>query len=137
MYEYMDLNHAESVPNVDMNKPIQETFYLPMHAVYKSESTTTKLRVIFDASAKSSTGISLSDSLLVGLTVHSPLIDVLLRFCLHHVALASNVSKMYHAIELVPADRDLHRFVWNNDPKDPLIDYQMTSHFWSVSIFFL
>ena len=35
-----------------------------MHTIYKSESTTTKLRVVLDASAKSSTGISLYDSLL-------------------------------------------------------------------------
>ena len=49
----MDLKHAECVPEADMHKPSQETFYLPMHAVRKEESTTTKLRVVFDASAKS------------------------------------------------------------------------------------
>ncbi len=56
-----------------------QVFYLPMHVVYK-ESTTTKVR---DASAKSSTGVSLNDTLLVGPTMHSPLIDVILRFRLH------------------------------------------------------
>ena len=78
MNEYMDLKHAELVPEENLNKPLQETFYLPMHAVRKEEGTTTKLRVVFDASAKSSTGISLNESLLVGPTVHPPLIDVLL-----------------------------------------------------------
>ena len=109
MNEYMDLKHAELVPEEDLNKPLQETFYLPMHAVRKEESTTTKLRVVFDASAKSSTGISLNESLLVGPTVHPPLIDVLLRFRTHRVALTTDVSKMYRAVELVPVDRDLHR----------------------------
>ena len=37
-------------------------------------------QAVFDASAKSSSGVSLNDLLLVGPTVHSPLIDVLLRF---------------------------------------------------------
>lgn len=49
-----------------------------MHLVYKESSSTTKVRVVFDASAKSSTGVSLNDMLLVGPTVHSTLTDVLL-----------------------------------------------------------
>ena len=68
------------VPIADLERPPDKMFYLPMHAVYKASSTTTKVRVVFDASAKSSTGISLNDMLLVGSTVHPPLIDVLLRF---------------------------------------------------------
>ena len=131
--EYIDLEHAELVPETDLNKPMSETFYLPMHAVCKEESTTTKFRVVFDASAKSSTGISLNDSLLVGPTVHPPLLDVLLLFRKHRVALTTDVSKMYRAIELVPADRDLHRFVWRNDPKEPLCNYRMTRVTFGVS----
>lgn len=44
----------------------------------------------------------------------------------HTVALTPDVSKMYRAVELIPADRDLHRFVWRNDSKEPLFDYRMT-----------
>ncbi len=57
MREYVDLEHAELVPPDDLDKQV---FYLPMHVVYK-ESTTTKVRAVFDASAKSSTGVSLND----------------------------------------------------------------------------
>ncbi|XP_064405765.1 uncharacterized protein LOC135350852 [Halichondria panicea] len=130
MNEYMDLKHAECVPEADMHKPSQETFYLPMHAVRKEESTTTKLRVVFDASAKSSNGISLNDSLLVGPTIHPPLIDVLLRFRTHRIALTTDVSKMYRVVELTTADRDLHRFVRRNNP---LLDYRITRITFGVS----
>lgn len=34
----MDLKHAELVPETDLHKPTQETFYLPMHAVHKDNS---------------------------------------------------------------------------------------------------
>ena len=116
------MEHAELVPVADLQKPPEEVFYLPMHAVRKEHSTTTKIRAVFDASAKSSTGVSLNDTLLVGPTVHSPLIDVLLRFRLHRVALTTDVSKMYRAVELIPPDRDLHRFVWRMTPDELLLD---------------
>ena len=38
-----------------------------MHIVYKQSSSTTKVCVVFDASAQSSTGVSLNNLLLVGL----------------------------------------------------------------------
>ena len=83
MQEYFDLKHAEPVPDADLDKPVQQVFYLPIHAVEKESSATTKIRAVFDASAKSSSGTSLNDILQVGPTIHSPLNDVLLRFRIH------------------------------------------------------
>ena len=133
MREYLDLGHAEPVPIKDLEKPQSEVFYLPMHAVYKTSSTTTKVRAVFDASAKSTTGVSLNDCLLVGPTVHSSLVDVLLRFRLHRVAITTDISKMYRAIELVEPDRDLHRFIWRSTPSEVVKDYRMTRVTFGVS----
>lgn len=131
--EYLSLGHAKPVPSSDMEKPIDQVFYLPIHAVYKSSSTTTKVRAVFDASAKSSAGISLNDCLLVGPTVHSPLIDVLLRFRMYRIALTTDISKMYRAIELENDDRDLHRFLWRSDKSEAIRDYRMTRVTFGVS----
>ena len=133
MEEYFELNHAEIVPSADLQKPPCEVFYLPMHAVHKEQSTTTKLRIVFDASAKSATGVSLNDLLLVGPTIHPPLIDVLIRFRFYRIAITADVSKMYRAIELAPADKNLHRFVWRTDSSKPLADYRMTRVTFGVS----
>ncbi len=131
--EYFTLGHAEPVPVTDTNKPPSEVFYLPMHAVKKPSSTTTKLRVVFDGSAKSTTGVSLNDTLMVGPNIHSPLLDVLLRFRLYRIALTADVSKMYRAIELSERDKDYHRFVWRKHPNEPLIDYRMTRITFGIS----
>ena len=133
MNECFEKGHAKLVPLDDLEKSLQDVFYLPMHAVKKKSSTTIKIRAVFDASAKSSTGVSLNDTLLVGPTIHPPLLDVLLHFSLHHVALLADVSRMYRAIELTKPDRDLHRFVWRRNLKDPLLDYSMTRVTFGVS----
>ena len=70
--------------------------------------------------------MSLNDTLLVGPTIHPPLIDVLIRFRSHLIALVADVSRMYRAVKLADPDRDYHRFVWRESPKDPLRDYRMT-----------
>ena len=97
-----------------------------MHAVVKESSSTTKLRVVFDASATSSSGHSLSDTLLVVPTLYHNLTDILLQFRSYPVAISADISKMYRAVELSPPDRDLHRFVWRPDQKSELQDYCMT-----------
>ena len=133
MKEYLKLGHAELVPLEDMNLPVSETFYLPMHTVHKQSSTTTKIRAVFDASMKSTSGVSLNDLLLVGPTVHPQLVDVLIRFRMHRIALVADVSKMYRAVELPVSDRNLHRFVWRDDPGDSLQDYRMTRVTFGIS----
>ena len=106
---------------------------MPVHVVYKTSSSMTKMRAIFDGSALSSTGVSLNDMLLVGPTVHPPLLDVILRFRWHRIALKADVTKMYRAIELDKQDRDLHRFVWRSSPEKVLKDYRMTRVTFGIS----
>ena len=133
MQEYFDMGHAEPVPETDLHRPQGSVFYLPMHTVRKESSTTTRVRAVFDASAKSSNGTSLNDILLIGPTIHSSLVDVLLRFRMHRIALTTDVSRMYRAVLLAQSDRDLHRFVWRNNPSQDLRDYRMTRVTFGVS----
>jgi len=52
---YADLVHSELVAKKYLHKPESHTLYMPMHGVVKEASTTTKLRIVCDASAKTST----------------------------------------------------------------------------------
>ena len=70
---------------------------------------------------------------MVGPTVHPQVIDVLLRFRMYRIALIADVSIMYRAVELLPANRDLHRFVWRAEQGDNLKDYRMTRVTFEVS----
>ena len=93
--ECLEMGHAEAVPETELNKASTNVLYLPMHAVWKESRTTTKLRVVFDSCMKSNSGASLDNRLLVGSIVNESVINVLLRFRQHEVAVTSDMSKMY------------------------------------------
>lgn len=109
--EYFQMGHAEAVSEVDILKPPHSCFHMPMHTVRKESSSTTEIRAVFDVLAKTSTGVSLNDILLVGPMVHSSLVDVLLRICQHRIALITDVSRLYRAVSLPECDCDLHRLI--------------------------
>jgi len=58
-------------------------FYMPHHGVLKETSSTTRLRVVFNGSEKSSNGVSLNDLLMLSPKVQDDLIDIIQRFWLH------------------------------------------------------
>ena len=64
------------------------------------ESSTTKLHVVFDASAKTTTSHSLYDQLLPTPSLYPLLSSVLTKFRSHPVALSSDISKMFREILL-------------------------------------
>jgi hypothetical protein len=46
--------------------PKDDAVYLPHHAVMKESSSPTRLREVFDGSAKTTNGLSLNDNLMCG-----------------------------------------------------------------------
>ncbi|XP_076235095.1 uncharacterized protein LOC143179667 [Calliopsis andreniformis] len=89
--EYLRLGHMTLIENSSTD----DGYYLPHHAIIKQSSLTTKLRVVFDASAKTSTGTSLNEHLLAGPTVQETLYALLIRFRSHSYVLTADIEKMY------------------------------------------
>ena len=68
-------------------------YYLPHHPVVREDKLTTKLRILYDASARID-GPSLSDDdLYTGPKFGQSIIDILLRFRAHKIALAADIGK--------------------------------------------
>ena len=123
--EYLDLGHAQLLAEDDFKVPTPLTYYLPMHGVYKAGSSTTKLRVVFDASAPSAGSVSLNQTLGIGPTLHPPLDQILLKFRTYKVALTADIKGMYREILLDSADKHYHRFLWRANQGDPIEDFKM------------
>ena len=123
--EYISMGHAQLATPQELCLPDQFCYYMPMHAVFKSSSSSTKIRVVFDASCPTSSGVSLNDILEAGPTLHPNLDIILVRFRSYRVALSGDVSKMYREVLLSEADRQYHRFVWRPQLVQPCRDYVM------------
>lgn len=124
--DFIEKGHAEIVPAEDLKKPIEQVFYMPMHAVYKSSSSSTKIRPVCDASAASSTGVSYNDMLSAGPSLYPSLPSILIKFRDAPIAMSADVAKMYRQILLHPKDRDYHRFLFSPDDKR-LVDFRMNT----------
>ena len=85
-------------------------FYLPHHAVIKEDSTTTRIRVVFDGSAKTSSGVSLNEALMVGPTIQADLFTLLTRFRSHAYALTADIEKMYRKVLVHSEDAIYQKF---------------------------
>jgi hypothetical protein len=107
--EYERLGHMEEI-NVDMN--IDDGYYLPHHGVLRPDSQTTKLRVVFDASAKTTNGKSLNDILSKGGVIQDDLFSILLRFRKHAYAFSADIEKMFRQILIDPSQTHLQRILW-------------------------
>ncbi|GFR03292.1 DUF1758 domain-containing protein [Trichonephila clavata] len=95
-------------------------FYLPHHAVIRSDKTTSRLRIVFDGSAHEDGHSSLNQSLYTGPNLHPNMLELLLRFRKNPVAFTADVKSAFLQIELDLRDREFTRFFWtdnlNNNP---------------------
>lgn len=95
-------------------------YYNPHLAVIRKEATTTKLRVVYDTSAKSGKGgVSLNDCLHKGPSLTPLLFDILVRFREKRVALVGDIEKAFLNIEVDKADGDFLRFPWLENASQP------------------
>lgn len=125
MQEYRDLGHMTEIdPSCPSTVPI---YYLPHHGVQKQDSATTKLRVVFNASAKTNTALSLNDVLKVGPTIQNDLFTILLRFRQHNVVMIGDIAKMYRQINVLESERDLQRIIWRDSPECKIGHYQLNT----------
>ncbi|XP_038106683.1 uncharacterized protein LOC119766295 [Culex quinquefasciatus] len=127
MSEYQQLGHMELIPQSEVDKHPSECFYLPHHAVQKEDSSTTKLRVVFDGSCRTSSGVSLNDRLLIGPNNNEDLYDVYCRFRTYPVVFVSDIENMYRQVRVNKQDTDFQRIVWRDDPDQPVQHYRLTT----------
>ena len=88
-----------------------QVVYLPNKEVVKEDRSTTKLSIVFDASAKYQDTISLNDVLYKGPCLNVDLQSLLLNFHVRPVVLTADIEKAYLQINIDEEHRDYLRFL--------------------------
>ncbi|XP_025192697.1 uncharacterized protein LOC112592764, partial [Melanaphis sacchari] len=126
MSEYEDLGHMSLAEGVGQ-------YFIPHHAVQKMEGDSVKLRVVFDASAKCHSGLSLNQCLMVGPKLQQDIVDVLIGFRVHKVAFTTDICKMYRQIDVLPQYRGYQYILWRESPQLTVKEYSLNTVTYGVN----
>ncbi|XP_076544258.1 uncharacterized protein LOC143305274 [Osmia lignaria lignaria] len=121
--EYETLGHMKQVDPLPSSH--KNCYYIPHHAVIRESSVTTRLRVVFNASRRTSDGTSLNDHLFTGPKLQQDLVSILIRWRQFQYVYTADIEKMYRQILVHPEDTDYQRILWRDSPLKPVNEYQL------------
>ncbi|GFW23582.1 DUF1758 domain-containing protein [Trichonephila clavipes] len=116
--------HVEEIKNEALDKI---NYYIPHHSVHKPEMTSTLLRIVLDASAKTTSGFSLNSILLNGGIIQQDLFSIVSMFRKHEYAFSADIKNMYRQILVDPNQRDLQRVMWKTSADSPVKTYKLAT----------
>ena len=109
----------QSIMEKVTKEPGCQEFYIPHKPVVREATESTKVRIVFDASAKGTEkGPSLNDCLESGPPLQNLLWNVLVRNRLKAVALCGDLKQAFLQVRIKEEDRDALQIHWIKD-KDP------------------
>ena len=114
--EQLDTGIVEFPPEEPTGKRI---FYMPHKPVIRQSATTTKIRMVFDASAKPQPlESSVNECMHTGPPLLPHLWDIMIRTRMCTNFLLAGIQKAFHQIGIKKEDRDAFRFLFNINGKD-------------------
>ncbi|GFW03681.1 integrase catalytic domain-containing protein [Trichonephila clavipes] len=123
MEEYQNLGHMTPLTS-DVKHP---HYFLPHHGVINDNISTTKLRVVFDGSFKSTNGNSLNDILLTGKKLQSDIFLTLLKFRFFPIAFSAGIAKMYKQILISQDVACFQQIFWRKSLEEPLVIFKINT----------
>ncbi|XP_061506858.1 uncharacterized protein LOC133392122 [Anopheles gambiae] len=116
--------HKGYVRKLDSNEIPEVKWFLPIFPI-KNPNKPGKIRIVWDAAAKSSHGLSLNCMLLQGPDLLCSLLNILLCFRLGQIAIAGDIREMFHQISMRREDQMYQCFYWTEQDGE-LAVYTMT-----------
>lgn len=118
--EALDLGHLRYATPEEI-EDTTNAYFMPQHIVYKETSTTTKARIVFDASAKTSNGFSLNDRLMVGPVIQNDLFTILANWRLYEIGFTADICQMYKQVWVHQDDARFQRILYRPNPNTELL----------------
>ena len=121
--EQLRLGIIERAPEV----PTGKEFYIPHKDVTRKNAEITKLRIVYDASARGNNDQpSLNDCLHPGPALQNHLWDILVKSRFYPVLLTGDLQKAFLQIRIKEEERDSLRFYWKDPKSEQLTVYRFT-----------
>ncbi|KAG7197684.1 hypothetical protein KM043_014446 [Ampulex compressa] len=121
--EYLALGHIKLLSDDSQSN---KAFYLLHNCMFKIDSLTTKLRVIFDVSCKNSTNIYLNNALRVGPVIETDLVSILLRLRMHAHVVTLDIVKMYRQILVDKGQTCSQRILWRENSNTKIDTFELS-----------
>jgi hypothetical protein len=101
-------------------------FYIPHRHVIRESAQTTKMRIVYDASARESPeSPSLNDCLYPGPALQNKLWDVLVQQRAHPVAISGDIKQAFLQIRVRESERNALRFHWKSNVDAKVLTYRL------------
>lgn len=101
----------ERVTEKESEPPLGRKHY----PVIRQDKATKNVRVVFDASCAEGNGLSLNQCLHAGPSFGQSILDILVRFRTHSIALVGDIEKAFLMVRIAERDRNALRFMWYDD----------------------
>ena len=125
MQEYLDSRYM--IPASPESEPLGKSYVLPHHAVLKMSSTTTKVRVVYDASCKTSDGPSLNDHLLAGPKLQIDIRDILFLWRRYEFVFTADIARMYLQFWISKKHFPYQKILWRFNMDEPIKEFYLTT----------
>ena len=108
---FVEQREAGIIETVESTSTLGDCHYIAHHPVFREDKKTSKLRIVFDTSAKENRP-SLNEVLYKGPQLTPSIFDILIRFRTYAIALTSDIEKSLHQVSVHEKDREILRFLW-------------------------
>lgn len=126
LMEYISLKHMTPISPLNHSR-YPDHYYLPHHAVIKPESTTTKVRVVFNASSLTSNNLSLNDVLHTGPVLQNDLTILIIKWRFFQYVFNGDIRQMYRQILVNPAHAPFQCILYRSNPSDRIQDFMLNT----------
>ena len=115
---------------------VSREFYTPHKPVVRAEAESTKLRVVYGASARAYHGApSLNNCLYAGPPLQNELWDVLVRGRFNPVAVTGDIQKAFLQVRVREGDRDAMHFHWRRNEQSEVETLRFTRALFGLASF--
>ena len=118
---------TEGIVEAATQPPTGKTFYIPHKLMMQTEAESTKLCIVYDASARENVQApSLNDCLYAGPPLQNRLWNVLVRMRFHSVALTGDIKQAFLQVRIRKEERDSLRFPWKSSEQSEVETLRFT-----------